>query len=112
MDISVFRQAFRTHCGEEGANKFSSAFLHSFPFKQRLYFWQEQMLDGLCKAHGLPYPEPEALPALFNFCAIHGDDLLPDRVPIFYGTFMPASEEDKRRSARHPYARAWFKGAC
>lgn len=110
--VQSFRRAFRVFVPREDLDKFMRV-IHRTTSSGRLKYWQEMLLDSFCKENGFTLPSIDELPILFNFCHLHDMELLPDIVPILFGTRrLPSHEKRQFEAQNFPFANLVADGPC
>lgn len=81
FDAALIRQALCAFLGDEKFRKF----VKQGSLRGRLRYWQEQEWCRFTTRHPeLAVELPDLIVAL-RICELHGDELLPDTVPIYHG---------------------------
>ncbi len=89
MDRKTIREKFVEMYGQEQYNRFVLTLYDSFPLRDKLFYWQEQMLNDFCEEINLEMIDYENTYSVFNQCPLHGDELNMEIVPIVDGNTYP-----------------------
>jgi len=100
MEHDFIRNKFIEMFGEEKYVEFVLSLYESFPLREKLFFWQGQLLKELCndlKLHSINFEETYMI---FNHCPIHDMELKSDFVPVLNGNRFenPISPFEEKKS--------------
>jgi hypothetical protein len=85
MENDLIRKKLIELFGNEKYVEFVLSLYESFPKRDRLFFWQEQLLAEFNKYLNHKQLDYEEVYLIFNFCPIHDLELGKDFVPVING---------------------------
>jgi len=85
MEPAIIRKQFVEVFGFEKYKQFVLTLYEAFPVRDRLFFWQEQMLKNLSEHFNIRPITYEEVYLIFNQCPLHNAELKRDIVPIVDG---------------------------
>jgi len=113
MDPLELYESFSARFGQDRAARFMLVLHRQSVAMKRLYYWQEQMLADFSGVSAVSITTLEEALDSFRICHVHGLALMPDKVPVRYGTMKPASPEALDHADRtYPFANLTVGGPC
>lgn len=85
MSSDFIRKKFIEIFGREKYKEFILTLYESFPIRNKLFFWQEQLLIKLSLELNRKQIDFKEVFSIFNHCPIHNVELKKDTVPIRNG---------------------------
>jgi hypothetical protein len=85
MENDIIRKKFIEVFGNDKYVEFVLSLYESFPKRDRLFFWQEQLLIELSKYIENKQLIHKEIYSIFNHCPIHDKELIKDLVPVING---------------------------
>jgi hypothetical protein len=85
MSSNGIRSEFIEKFGKAKYDEFVLSLYEAFPLRERLFFWQEKLLEQLFNYLGIPLPTLKEVYSIFNHCPIHDIELKEGNVPIING---------------------------
>ena len=101
MKLELIREKFIEMYGTEKYKEFVLTLYEAFPLRERLFFWQEEMLNNFCKHFNIGHIDYEKTYSVFNYCPVHNVKLEKDIIPIVDGNSL---EVGKKREYLNPFA--------
>ncbi len=98
MEFDTTRKKFMEFVGKEKYIEFVLTLYETFPLRDKLFFWQEQLLKKFSNEFNLRTIEFNELYSIFNNCPIHDNVLKEGVVPIIDGnTYKPVLPYEKEK---------------
>lgn len=98
MIAKKLREAFKEFVGKEKYILFILTLYEAFPLRNKLFFWQEQLLKDFSNKFDIKLITIENIYQIFNYCPIHNYELKNDNVPIVDGNeFEPKISHQKAK---------------
>jgi hypothetical protein len=85
MSSEQIRKKFIQKFGKGKYEEFVVSLYDSFPLRDRLFFWQEKLLERLFKELAISVPSVKEIYFIFKYCPIHDLELKTDNVSIING---------------------------
>jgi hypothetical protein len=85
MSPDLIRYKFIEEFGRVEYKEFVLSLYEAFPLRDKLFFWQEQLIEKIFNDLNIPQPTIEEVYSIFNCCPIHDAKLNADIVPIIDG---------------------------
>lgn len=85
MSIPEIRQRFKEFIGNEKYVHFVLTLYESFPLRDKLFFWQEQLLSDFSNSFDFEPIGIDEIYDVFDQCPVHNCTLKNDTVPIVDG---------------------------
>lgn len=104
MTIEEIRVEFEKFIGNEKYIHFVLTLYEAFPLRNRLFFWQEQLLEDFTHKFDLEIIEFKKVHQIFNHCPIHNYQLKSDNVPIVDGNEINSKISYERAKELFPMA--------
>ena len=82
MTAQEIRKEFKESVGNEKYNHFVLTLYEAFPLRDRLFFWQEELLGNFSNEYNIEPISFENIHKIFNHCPIHNFELKNDSVLI------------------------------
>ncbi len=116
MSPDLIRYKFIEKFGRVEYKEFVLCLYEAFPLRDRLSFWQEQLIEKIFNDLNIPQPTIGEVYSVFNYCPIHDVKLNADIVPIIDGNKMDSALSHREEEKRYPLANViaprnldWFK---
>jgi|SRR5688572_3089260 len=104
MIAEQIRNAFKDFVGKEKYVHFILTLYEAFPLRDRLFFWQEQLLKDFSNEFGIKPIIIENIYQIFNHCPIHNYELKKDNVPIVDGNEITSNLPYQKEKDHFPMA--------
>lgn len=104
MTAKEFRIGFEKFVGNKKYTHFVLTLYEAFPLRNRLFFWQEQLLKDYTNKFDLEFINFSQVYQIFNHCPIHNYKLKNDNVPVVDGNIIKAKVPYKRQKELFPMA--------
>ena len=104
MSIEDIRKEFLKFVGIEKYEHFVLTLYESFPLRDKLFFWQEQLLSDFSNEFNITPISFENVHQIFNYCPIHEFELKKDTIPIIDGNNVVTKLSYKREKEFFPMA--------
>ena len=98
------RKEFAEFVGIEKYTEFVLTLYEAFPLRERLFFWQEQLLHDFSREMEMESIAFESVHAIFNQCPIHNYVLKNENVPIVDGNQIRSSVSYEESQKTFPMA--------
>jgi hypothetical protein len=85
MTNNNIRKEFANNIGKEKYIHFVLTLYEAFPLRNKLFFWQEQLLSNFSRKFDIPQISVSNIYEIFNHCPIHDYELIKDTVPVVDG---------------------------
>jgi len=86
LDIQLVRNTMLATFGPDRYKKFVVELNGRRQPKRRMFFWQEEMWNQVQELLGFRINDFATFTGLFRYCHVHDEELLPELVPVVYGT--------------------------
>jgi hypothetical protein len=98
------RIGFKEMVGNEKYIHFVLTLYEAFPLRNRLFFWQEQLLEDFTNKFDLETIEFGQVHEIFNHCPVHNYELKDDNVLIVDGNEINSKVSYEREKEFFPMA--------
>lgn len=112
LDIQLVRNTMFATFGPDRYKKFVVELNGRCQPKRRMFFWQEEMWNQVQELLGFRINDFATITGLFRYCHVHDQELLPELVPIVYGTRQATGAYIEVMESEFPYANEVFFGPC
>jgi hypothetical protein len=85
MEPEIIREQFIEYFGFDQYKMFVLTLYEAFPLRDKLFIWQDQMLEKFCEQLKIEQITYEEIYLIFNTCPLHRVQLKKDIVPIVDG---------------------------
>lgn len=104
MTTGEIRTSFEKYVGNDKYNHFILTLYEAFPLRNRLFFWQEQLLKEFTNEYDLELIELRQAHKIFNHCPVHNYELKNDNVPIVDGNSISSNFSNEKEKEFFPMA--------
>lgn len=104
LTVEEIRIGFEKFVGNEKYNHFILTLYETFPLRERLFFWQEELLNDFANKFNLEPIEFRQIHKIFNHCPVHSYELKNDTVPIVDGNEINSKIINEREKELFPMA--------
>ena len=104
MTNEEIRIGFEKFVGNKKYNHFILTLYEAFPLRNRLFFWQEQLLKDFSNKFDIELIEFRNVHQIFNYCPIHNYELKSDNVSIVDGNVVNSKVSYERKKELFPMA--------
>lgn len=98
------RKEFKKFVGNEKYNHFILTLYEAFPLREKLFFWQEELLKNFSNECDIEPIVNENVHEIFNHCPIHDFELKKDNVEIVDGNGISPKISYEREKELFPMA--------
>ena len=106
LTAEEIRKGFEKFVGNEKYNQFVLTLYEAFPLRDKLFFWQEQLLKDYSNEFNIEPIVFETVYEIFNHCPVHNYKLKNGNMPIVDGNKIVQRVSNER--AKEPFPMANF----
>lgn len=104
MTPETIRSKFILKYGSSKYIEFVLSLYEAFPFRSRLFYWQEQLMESLFAELSVITPTVQEVYSIFSHCPIHNIQLKTDIIPVVNGNVLYTDSDLQKKNKENPLA--------